>query len=677
MSSALKPRDGIGSKIAKLVGLSVFLGMILLASYFTIFEIRKDINAKRSSLQATGYVYASAIADNIESRDRIQTQRVLRSISRITDILNATAYDEDGKTIVSMGNVAFLENNFIDTEPDTIAMLTKGILPVVVDIVRGGKTVGTLMLIGDISDIKKTLLFNILATIVASIFASLLAIRFSLPLQRKISKPIIALSEAMRHVSQSRDFKPASIPEAQGETAMLVGSFNAMINDIHSRDQALQKLAYYDALTGLPNRAHFQKMLDQMFADPNQMKPATVFLADIDNFHAINDAMSHAIGDAVLLNIAAIFKDEITEDMKIARLDGDEFAFIVPGIETQQEAESAVARFISTLYQPIEILGNELHITASVGVALVPQHAQSSSDVYRHINLALQEAKRAGIGRVAFFKPELAERIKEEADLGKGLRIALSNNELEVHYQPIVNQKSETVDGFEALARWKHPIKGYIPPFKFIPVAEKSGLISALGDWILRASCLQAKLWIDQGNRPRTVAVNISAAQILQSGFLDSVRRILEETQLPPHLLCLELTESLFVGKSMHKVSAMLQSFKDMGITTALDDFGTGYSSLSYLEHLPIDKLKIDRSFVSAMEKGQKNIDLVNGIINLAHSLGMVVVAEGAETEKEVAILQSLKTDAIQGYFYSKPMAAFEALAKATEIDGASHRATA
>jgi diguanylate cyclase (GGDEF)-like protein len=436
-------------------------------------------------------------------------------------------------------------------------------------------------------------------------------------------------------------------------------------------------LAYYDALTGLPNRAHFQKMLDQMFADPNQMKPATVFLADIDNFHAINDAMSHAIGDAVLLNIAAIFKDEITEDMKIARLDGDEFAFIVPGIETQQEAESAVARFISTLYQPIEILGNELHITASVGVALVPQHAQSSSDVYRHINLALQEAKRAGIGRVAFFKPELAERIKEEADLGKGLRIALSNNELEVHYQPIVNQKSETVDGFEALARWKHPIKGYIPPFKFIPVAEKSGLISALGDWILRASCLQAKLWIDQGNRPRTVAVNISAAQILQSGFLDSVRRILEETQLPPHLLCLELTESLFVGKSMHKVSAMLQSFKDMGITTALDDFGTGYSSLSYLEHLPIDKLKIDRSFVSAMEKGQKNIDLVNGIINLAHSLGMVVVAEGAETEKEVAILQSLKTDAIQGYFYSKPMAAFEALAKATEIDGASHRATA
>jgi EAL domain-containing protein (putative c-di-GMP-specific phosphodiesterase class I) len=216
---------------------------------------------------------------------------------------------------------------------------------------------------------------------------------------------------------------------------------------------------------------------------------------------------------------------------------------------------------------------------------------------------------------------------------------------------------------------WKCSTKGYIPPFKFIPVAEKSGLISELGDWILRASCVQAKAWLDAGEAPRTVAVNVSAAQILQVGFLENVRKTLEETQLPPHLLCIELTESLFVGKSMVTVSKMLSAVKSMGILTALDDFGTGYSSLSYLESLPFDKLKIDRAFVSAMNNGQKNIDLTKGIINLAHALGMTVVAEGAETQVELALLKALNADTVQGYVFAKPTAAAEALATANAID--------
>jgi EAL domain-containing protein (putative c-di-GMP-specific phosphodiesterase class I) len=240
---------------------------------------------------------------------------------------------------------------------------------------------------------------------------------------------------------------------------------------------------------------------------------------------------------------------------------------------------------------------------------------------------------------------------------------------LEVHYQPIVDLHTNRIHGFEALARWKHPTRGYIPPLKFIPVAEKSGQISALGDWVLRESCIQAKAWLDEGQAPRSVAVNISAAQILQVGFLESVRRTLKETALPPNLLCLELTESLFVGKSMSAVRKLLTELKALGISTALDDFGTGYSSLAYLEHLPFDKLKIDRSFVRGMQTGKKNVDLMKGIINLAHSLGMTVVAEGAESLGELSLLRELNADSVQGYVYAKPAPATEALTHADQID--------
>jgi EAL domain-containing protein (putative c-di-GMP-specific phosphodiesterase class I) len=240
---------------------------------------------------------------------------------------------------------------------------------------------------------------------------------------------------------------------------------------------------------------------------------------------------------------------------------------------------------------------------------------------------------------------------------------------LEVHYQSVVDLQSGFVTGFEALARWKHPTKGYIPPYKFIPVAEKSGLISELGDWILRESCRQSKAWLDAGQPARSVAVNISAAQIIQSGFLEKVRSTLINSGLPPELLCLELTESLFVGKSRNTVEKMLADLKILGVSTALDDFGTGYSSLSYLESLSFDKLKIDRAFVSGMRGGQKNQDLMRGIINLAHALGMSVVAEGAETQDEITLLRSLKADTVQGYFYAKPAPADEALEIANQID--------
>jgi diguanylate cyclase (GGDEF)-like protein len=660
---------GIGNKIAKLVAIAIFVAMMIVAAILSVMQVQQTVATKRLDLEGTAYVFASAIADHVEVKDRAAIQSVLRSVARVPSILHASALDRNHELIAHMGSVSFLASDMIDSNASIVAMLSKGLLPVEVDIRRGGQVVGSLVLIANISDVRGILYRNLLTTILAALAAACLAVPLSRPLQRKITTPLVTLTSAMAKVRDTRSFQPAQIEGAEGEIKQLVESFNGMIDDIHTRDQAMQKLAYYDPLTGLPNRVHFQKIVDEHFADINPEKSALLFIADIDNFHAINDALGHSIGDALIMTVAALFKDEVGERGKVARLGGDEFVVYIPGVATISEGETEIARFIATLYQPIKLLGQELHITTAIGAVILPLHAKSSGEAQRNLNLAAHEAKHLGPSRVSFFQQALADNIKDEAELANGLRIALIKKELEVFYQPIVDLKSKKVAGFEALCRWKHPVKGYIPPFKFIPVAEKSGLISELGDWILHASCVQAKAWLDAGHLNRTVSVNVSAAQILQVGFIEKVQATLQKTGLPPHLLCLELTESLFVGKSMHIVTNMLAALKELGVLTALDDFGTGYSSLSYLESLPFDKLKIDRAFVSAMNSGQKNIDLVKGIINLAHALGISVVAEGAETATELALLRSLNADTVQGYVYAKPTPAAEALAIANAID--------
>ena len=670
--------NGIGRKIAKLVAVSVLAAMIILALILMISQLQDSITSKHKSLDSVGYAFAAAIAENIETQNRAEIQKVLRSIARLPDIIHAAAVNTEGKSIAAMGNATFLQSDLVAGKSNLWQMLTRGNMAVSVDIIRGGVSVGKLVLIADITDIRSHVLKTLLTTIVAAMLASLMAAPISRPLQRKIAGPIVRLTASIQKVRETRSYQPAEVKGAEGETKVLVDTFNSMINDIHNRDNALQKLAYFDPLTGLPNRVNFHKILNSMLNEnaSADCKSAAIFLLDIDNFHAINDALGHSIGDALLMNVAALLNEEANENIQVARVGGDEFAIIIPGITSLAEAEDHLARFIATFYQPINLLGHALHITASVGVALLPKDGTTMGEAQRHLDLALHAAKLNGPGRVFFYNQELTENIKEEAELAQGLRTALQRHELEVHYQPIVNLKNGRTEGFEALARWNHPIKGMISPAKFIPIAEKSGQISTLGDWVLNATCIQAKSWIDEGMPARFVAVNISAAQMLQAGFIEKVRRALRVSQLPAELLYLELTESLFVGKSMQTVQKLLHELKAMNVRTALDDFGTGYSSLSYLEHLPFDKLKIDRAFVKSLHVGKKNVDLLQGIIGLAHALGMEVVAEGAETIEQLEILTNLNADSVQGYIYAKPTPAQKALILANEIDaGAEIRA--
>ncbi len=658
----------IGTRIYRLVATTVVIAMAILALTLAAYQLRANLDARESELTATSYVYAAAISDNFVQRNVPAIQNVFHSVNHLQDVVGIYALDEQGHVLANAGNLAVLSSDMISGEPNTMQMLTRGLMPVGVDVVRGGAKVGRLVMIGNISNVRSQILMTLqviaLSAIAALVFALLLAKR----LQRRISQPIIELTTSILALRKAHRYEPTVIANAVGETQALVESFNGMIGEIHSRDAALKKLAYFDPLTGLPNRASFQQMLCDHFKDKSKVNAGcAILLLDLDNFKTINDTVGQVIGDALLLDVAAQLSDAkglvAAADVLVARLGGDEFGVFVTGVNSADQARTNLAPFIACLYKPLRIAGNHLHVSACAGLAYAPEFGPTAEILQRNASLALSRAKREGVGRVISYRHEIGESIDEDATLERDLHNAIAANELEAHYQPIVRTADNEVEGFEALLRWRRADGKLIPPSKFIPLAEKSGCIAELGDWILRQACLDAKAWMDAGQPPRFVSVNVSPSQLLLSDFVRTILDALDAAKLPPQLLCVELTESLFVGKSVNVVRKLLLELRALGVVTALDDFGTGYSSLSYLEHLSFDKLKIDRAFIHNSDAPDGHKPLLEGIANLAHALKISIVAEGAETLAEVEYLRRIGVQAIQGYFFAKPMPGPHALA--------------
>jgi diguanylate cyclase (GGDEF)-like protein/PAS domain S-box-containing protein len=443
--------------------------------------------------------------------------------------------------------------------------------------------------------------------------------------------------------------------------------FAGTIQDISERKQAeeqLEKLAYYDPLTGLANRALFRREIDEVLDRAQRTRqPAALLLLDLDRFKEVNDSLGHAAGDELLGKVGHSISRIIGQECFLARLGGDEFAVIVRDAGGQGLVERIASEVIAALNQPFGLERGEVHIGTSIGVVMIPRDGSDSEELLRHADLALYRAKEGGRGRLAFFKPDMNDLVQQKTALARDLRHAVAGNlGLEARYQPQVDLASNRVSGFETLMRWKHPTRGYVPPNEFIPIAESSSLICDLGLWIMRESAVQAKLWLDLGEPPRELSVNVSAAQIWQTELEVDVARILDETGLPPHLLCLELTESLFADHAEGRVRRALTALKKLGVTLALDDFGTGYSSLGYLTQLPFDKLKIDRCFIDGIVEQPRKRKLLQGMIALGRGLGMTVVAEGAEKDEELAILRGFGCDTVQGFVFAKPTIASEAI---------------
>jgi diguanylate cyclase (GGDEF)-like protein len=436
-------------------------------------------------------------------------------------------------------------------------------------------------------------------------------------------------------------------------------------------NRQLRHLATHDALTGLPNRVLLDDRLRQAMAQAvRHSQTFAVIACDLDRFKLVNDSMGHHAGDAFLQNVAQRLSAIVRDGDTLARQGGDEFIFVLSPPGDGSGPDDVVQRAFEVLRTPVNIDGIDIHVSASFGIALYPRDGQSVELLLANADAAMYSAKQRGKNGFQHFFPAMGGNTQHRLRLESDLHQAIALGQFALHYQPKVDTETGLVRSAEALLRWHHPERGYVSPTEFIPIAEESGLIVAIGEWVLVQACRQARQWQDAGLPPLRIAVNISASQFRQGGLVDTVQRALRAAQLDAHFLELELTESAVMSSPEASI-ALLEELSCMGVMVSVDDFGTGYSSMSYLRRFPIDKLKIDKTFVSDMATRTDDASIVQAIISLAHSLQLKVVAEGVETPAQLAALRALGCDQYQGYHFSPalPPAEFESLMR---IQGAS-----
>ena len=433
------------------------------------------------------------------------------------------------------------------------------------------------------------------------------------------------------------------------------------IEDITDRklaEQQVQFLAYYDALTGLPNRTLLQDRLAKALAGARRRKEkVAVLFLDLDRFKVINDSLGHSLGDLLLQEVAERLRKGARELDTVARLGGDEFLIVLTSVKEVSDAAVAAERIVKGMTDGFVVEGHPLSISCSLGISVFPEHGTNSETLIKNADAAMYCAKESGRNTFRFFTENMNAQAVERLTLENSLRLALVRKELFLVYQPQIEIATGRITGLEALIRWQHPTLGLVPPDKFIRIAENSGLIIPIGEWVLRTACAQARKWQDEGLPALPIAVNVSAVQFRQEDFCELIRNVLREVGLGPQYLELELTESLLLSSADVTLS-VLRELRAMGLTLAIDDFGTGYSSLSYLKQFPISKLKIDRSFVRDVAVSPDDAAIATAIISMAKSLNLRVIAEGVENEAQMSFLRARQCDEIQGYYFSKPLPA-------------------
>lgn len=421
----------------------------------------------------------------------------------------------------------------------------------------------------------------------------------------------------------------------------------------------LYNQAFYDTLTALPNRALFMERLDHAIKMLNR-KPDysfAVLLIDLDRFKWVNESLGHSVGDKLLVEISQSIQTCLREGDTLARMGGDEFAVLLEDCSSLQDVTRVVSRIQNCFDAPTQIEENEIYTSASIGIVLEMDSYQTPESILRDADIAMYKAKEDGEGRFRVFTHIMRERAADFLALETELRNAIKNNEFTLHYQPIVSLQSNRLEGFEALIRWEHPINGTVFPNRFIPLAESTGLIVPMGHWYISEACRQLKEWHDKVPEARNIgmSINISPRQFAEKGLVDFIAEALDTHKLEPEALRIEITESTIMREAQ-TATEMITRLKDLGIKLAIDDFGTGYSSLSYLQIFPIDYLKIDRSFISGEGDENDKAEMVKTIISLARNLGMVVIAEGVEEEKQLKLLRELRCDQAQGFLFSRPL---------------------
>jgi diguanylate cyclase (GGDEF)-like protein/PAS domain S-box-containing protein len=451
----------------------------------------------------------------------------------------------------------------------------------------------------------------------------------------------------------------APIHDRRGQVTGAVMVFHD-VSIARAQSLRMSHLARHDSLTDLPNRFLLNDRLTQAMALAHRhgQKLAVLFL-DIDRFKHINDSLGHDIGDRLLKSVAERLLACTRSSDTVSRQGGDEFVILLPQVAHAQDAAVSAEKILLALRRPHHIDPHELHLTASIGIVTYPDDGTEAGTLMKHADFAMYRAKDTGRDRYRFFEPDMNVRAVERQSLEDSLRHAMERRELVLHYQPRMNLATGATVGVEALIRWHHPQRGLMPPAQFISIAEECGFIVPIGRWVLREACRQARAWQDAGLPPLRIAINVSAVELRARDFVSGVRAILAETGLAPHYLELELTET-FLMQDSKSTAAVLQALKDLGVQLALDDFGTGYSNLSYLTRFPLDILKIDRSFVRDLTTDADDASIVSAVIGMGKSLHLQIVAEGVETQEQLAFLQARSCPEGQGDYFSEPVVAGE-----------------
>ncbi|MDI1296575.1 MAG: EAL domain-containing protein [bacterium] len=490
-----------------------------------------------------------------------------------------------------------------------------------------------------------------------------LAIAGTWAASRRLTRPIVALAAAARKVSAGEHAQVKV--ETRDEIGRLAHSFNRMVNAVEERERQIAHMAFHDALTGLGNRTLLREQI-AMALQRGQSGSAgngfALFCLDLDNFKAVNDTLGHPTGDALLCEVAARLVQTCPTGF-VARLGGDEFAIIVQ--DGGATADQTGRALVNALGRPFEVNGHRIVTGTSVGIALAPQDGADATSLLKNADLALYRAKHDGKGSHRFFENAMDAEAQARRAMEIDLHDALRNGELALHFQPLFGLSQNRVTAFEALLRWNHPVRGMVSPLDFIGLAEETGLIIPIGEWVLHEACRVAATWPDHIR----VAVNVSAVQFRSSTLNSIVLQALARSGLEPQRLELEITESLFID-NVEATLASLHSLRALGVRVALDDFGTGYSSLSYLRSFPFDKLKIDRSFIVDLLAHDGATAIIRAITTLADALGMETTAEGVENSDQLDILRAEGCGQIQGYFFSRPIPAADVAALLTKLDG-------
>jgi diguanylate cyclase (GGDEF)-like protein len=532
-------------------------------------------------------------------------------------------------------------------------------------ILFNNEQIGTLNICAGLDRIQQVLLRYVTLGLLGLAGAALLAWLLALWLQGLISRPIENLAATMLTVSSEQDYSRRVAMERSDELGTLVENFNEMLNQIQVRDADLQEkqqrlnyLAYHDALTGLANRLLFDDRLQHALENARRLgNRVALFFIDLDRFKNINDSLGHKTGDMVLKEVSARLSAVIRAGDTLARLGGDEFVVICEQAADRQGIAILATKVQQVLNQPLQCGRQDLFVSGSIGVSVFPDDGECVESLMQCADVAMYQAKELGRNNFQFFTPGMTELAQEALLMESKLRKALENGELLLHYQPQVDMSSGCIIGMEALLRWQHPVMGLVSPAKFIPLAEETGLIISIGKWVLQQACRQAMLWQQAGYPAWTMAVNISPKQFWQADLIDAVEKALEETGLDPTLLELEITESAIMQDAEKAIDTM-RRVRERGIKLAIDDFGTGYSSLSCLRRFPLSKLKIDQSFTRDILIEEDGGAIAEGIMALARTLKLDVIAEGVEEAGQVEFLLAKGCTEGQGYHLGRPMPA-------------------